>query len=47
MDFMMIKMKAVESLLVKLEKGLIEAKKMKEGELPKKPLRELYKLNSR
>ena len=46
---MLTKMKALfvvskteESLLVKFEEGLKEAKKMKEGKIPKKPLRELY-----
>ena len=34
--------KTEESLLVKFEEGLIEAKKMKEGKIPKKTLRELY-----
>jgi len=34
--------KTDESLLVKFEEGLMEAKKMKAGELPKKLLSELY-----
>ena len=34
--------KTDESLLVRFEEGLIEAKKMKDGKLPKKPLCELY-----
>jgi hypothetical protein len=34
--------KTNESLLVRFEKGLKEAQKMKEGKTPKKPLRELY-----
>ena len=46
---MLLKMKAKfvvskkdESLLARFEEGLKEAKKMKEGLLPKKPLHELY-----
>ena len=46
---MLSKMKATfivsktgESLLVKFEEGLKEAKMMKDGKLPKKPLCELY-----
>jgi len=46
---MLSKMKATfvvsknnESLLFRFEEGLKEAKKMKEGKLPKKPLCELY-----
>ena len=46
---MLSKMKATfvvsktdESLLSRFEEGLIEAKSMKEGKLPKKPLCELY-----
>jgi len=34
-----------ESLLSRLEEGLKEAKEMKEGKLPKKPLCELYEYN--
>ena len=34
-----------ESLLTRFEEGLQEAKKMKEGKLQKKPLRELYENN--
>jgi len=34
--------KTDESLLARFEEGLIEAKMMKEGKLPKKPLRDLY-----
>ena len=34
--------KTEESLLSKFEEGLMEAKMMKEGKLPKKPLNELY-----
>ena len=34
--------KAGESLLSRFEEGLKEAKSMKEGKLPKKPLCELY-----
>ena len=34
--------KTDESLLVRFEEGLIEAKKMKDGKLPQKPLCELY-----
>ena len=46
---MLSKMKATfvvsktnESLLSRFEEGLIEAKNMKDGKLPKKPLTELY-----
>ena len=34
-----------ESLLTRFEEGLREAKGMKEGKLPKKPLSELYEYN--
>ena len=34
--------KTNESLLFRFEEGLKEAKKMKEGKMPKKPLSELY-----
>ncbi|MCL2649971.1 MAG: hypothetical protein FWD60_02955 [Candidatus Azobacteroides sp.] len=37
--------KTDESFLVRLEEGLKEAKNMKEGKLPKKPLSELYENN--
>ena len=46
---MLSKMKATfvvsktdESILVRFEEGLKEAKEMKDGKLPKKPLSELY-----
>jgi len=49
---MLSKMKATfvvsktdESLLFRFEEGLKEAKKMKDGKLPKKPLSELYESN--
>ena len=49
---MLLKMKATfvvskteELLLSKFEEGLKEAKMMKEGKLPKKPLNELYESN--
>ena len=37
--------KTNESLLTRFEEGLQEAKQMKEGKLPKKPLCELYEIN--
>jgi len=37
--------KTNDSLLFRFEEGLKEAKKMKEGKLPKKPLSELYENN--
>jgi len=40
--FVVSQAKTNESLLARFEEGLREAKNMRDGKLPKKPLKELY-----